>query len=644
MILCPKCNKQLDDGTKFCGSCGTQIFGIVLCPNCGNQMSTEFAFCPNCGSSIDEEIPSKEKPKKKTPQKLFLFGGIGVFVVAVVVMITLFYRKSSPSSDYAFYIKDNELFLTDFTTNNSRQIVSGIFADDFDFNNNDLVDYLLNALSQIISNLYTTSRNGELLFFIEEDDLYYKIINFSDVEKTKIDSNAYLYHVNDTGTLVTYLTDNVLYQYDIKQKEKELIAGNVSIFAASDDGHNIVYINNDDSIYVKYFGKETEMIDNGVSIIPYMTENLKTIYYIKDRSLYKKTDGSEKIKLSSDVMSVLAVYNSGEMYYTKSDFEDSTLYDFVQDDLEQTEKAELRVALAKETLTGTNISLCYFDGIEEKVITNDYWFGAGCASDLPVIAFKACKNVKLSEIDSIYDAKQKIESAHTQELMYVAIGDTVTVIGQSSANNQFVIDNDGKTIYFIDDIPEDNEQDEEHGNLYKVTIENGKVQKPELYDTNVFTARFLENGHLMYFKDYKYDMGGDLFVNKTKIDDNVSWLSVNSDQNGNLVYFTNWNSDNNDSEDYIDYITSAGYGTLNIYENGKVRKVADNVRKYTVLPSGNILYLCDYNRYKGELYIDKKGKIQKIDTDVVDLIPCLDSAFRMGGYYFFLQNADDVLS
>lgn len=94
MIKCPKCQRELSDGTKFCGSCGAQVFETIFCPNCGTQSSTEFAFCQNCGASISEihaegqdETVSTEKELRK---KSIMLGGIGVAVVLLILVIFMF--------------------------------------------------------------------------------------------------------------------------------------------------------------------------------------------------------------------------------------------------------------------------------------------------------------------------------------------------------------------------------------------------------------------------------------------------------------------------------------------------------------------------------------------------------------------------
>jgi membrane protease subunit (stomatin/prohibitin family) len=54
MILCPKCNAQNPQGTKFCGSCGAPLSADTMaCPNCGKPMPKTSKFCPECGKAVN---------------------------------------------------------------------------------------------------------------------------------------------------------------------------------------------------------------------------------------------------------------------------------------------------------------------------------------------------------------------------------------------------------------------------------------------------------------------------------------------------------------------------------------------------------------------------------------------------------------
>jgi len=53
MILCPKCNAQNPQGTKFCGSCGAPMAAdTVPCPKCGKPSPKASKFCPECGAQV----------------------------------------------------------------------------------------------------------------------------------------------------------------------------------------------------------------------------------------------------------------------------------------------------------------------------------------------------------------------------------------------------------------------------------------------------------------------------------------------------------------------------------------------------------------------------------------------------------------
>ena len=77
MITCPKCHAQLEDGSRFCDSCGAPIpetpadpvqtpepavqqpeaetppSAAVYCPYCGQPTADASPFCPNCGKPLN---------------------------------------------------------------------------------------------------------------------------------------------------------------------------------------------------------------------------------------------------------------------------------------------------------------------------------------------------------------------------------------------------------------------------------------------------------------------------------------------------------------------------------------------------------------------------------------------------------------
>ena len=64
MIFCENCGKQLSDGVKFCGGCGTAIAGNATpaCANCGKQLDAGQKFCDGCGKSTSGNLPPTRQP------------------------------------------------------------------------------------------------------------------------------------------------------------------------------------------------------------------------------------------------------------------------------------------------------------------------------------------------------------------------------------------------------------------------------------------------------------------------------------------------------------------------------------------------------------------------------------------------------
>ncbi len=53
MKICPKCNHENKDTSKFCEECGTKLVDAPnFCPECGTKLNGSPKFCPECGTKI----------------------------------------------------------------------------------------------------------------------------------------------------------------------------------------------------------------------------------------------------------------------------------------------------------------------------------------------------------------------------------------------------------------------------------------------------------------------------------------------------------------------------------------------------------------------------------------------------------------
>ncbi len=548
MITCPKCKRELKDGTKFCINCGAKIFETIFCYNCGRQISTEFDFCPNCGAPVTAK-PANGGPnvrpaavfkkKRKLPKK--------------TAAILIFSGGNKAQNDYAFYVKDNEIFFTDLKEGSEPWQVTSELGDG-DFYQLGLWTYVSEDGKYIFFPDKTDDENYRTYYF----DLYYKEAAKPEVQAVLIDSDIGCYTVNASSTLITYLKSQgggggILYQYKIGKGSTDRIASDVRIFATSGDGRKIVYLDSEGNIYVKQADNEKEMIAGGVSSVEYVTEDFTTVYYIEDESLYKWVEGEDLVKIDSGVCDTVKIYETGEIYYATSDAQE-------------------------------RYSLCFYNGSEKTVTADNLYYNAYdydivCASETPIILYKTFNH-----------------NQHSYDL-YIAVKGNSTIVQQEEATN-LRINDAGTAAYYIDDIRDG----KNYGTLYRIDISNGVVGRPKVYDSEVYSgnldgARFVSDSVFVYFKDYN-DYHGDLYINKNKVDDSVR-----------AGYFF-------DSFYYTDFNHEEGFGTLKFYNGEEAVWVADNVNNYIPFNGRVVYYTLDYDYDQVELYEWSDGKTRKIDDDV----------------------------
>jgi len=87
MHTCSNCGKEISENLKFCGYCGAKAIKKKYCDVCGEEIPSEFAFCTNCGApaKCDVEVPIAEaeytvsttKEENELVQKVFDFSDKG---------------------------------------------------------------------------------------------------------------------------------------------------------------------------------------------------------------------------------------------------------------------------------------------------------------------------------------------------------------------------------------------------------------------------------------------------------------------------------------------------------------------------------------------------------------------------------------
>lgn len=709
-MKCTNCGKEVEADALFCDECGAsmavetavatenvqetpsvpeevkeapkavQQVANVFCINCGTPIPAGSEFCQNCGASQSAPVTQNEKPAKKKAPVGGIIGAVAAVVVLLLVVLGVkaLFGGGSKTIDYAFYIKDKEVYYTEAGKKTSTQVTDE-FIDGSDIGNSELA----NAATEL-GYYFIKSDDGKLMFYPDKIDaygdngfnIYYKKTSKlgKDDEGEKIDSDILAYSVNDAATLVTYINDDGdLYSYNVKKQEKEKISGDVEQYEVSKDGKTVYFLNDEDDLYCWTRGKDKDKIDSDVTEVCQNTDDFKTIYYLKEDSFYKKTQGKDKDKIASDVSRVFYVYDSGAAYYIKDNSENQSVSDYVYDDKAEEdlnlteptwpqypsrydyssttaydaaveaynkEKEEYDSKLQeyyqklerdnmREQLEGDMefylecYELYYYDGKDEELLSDCFLSRDDYATGEPVIVYSALdmesvEKVDLSEFSNIYDMQNEIMDALNENARhYVASKDQVTMIETENAQD-FVINGKGDTIMFYGDVDEE----ESEGDLYVVEVKNGKPSKPELYDTDVYINNLMVgNAYIRYYKSYE-DRTGDLYIDKKQVDYEVYTQNLSYDSESNTFYY------------YVDYDREEGEGTLKAYNKGKASKVADDVA-YHRLVDGKLYYISDYSskNYKGELYFYNGKKSTKVDEDVVAFMSATSSKSTQGGAY-----------
>lgn len=574
MANCPNCNAPLEDDARFCANCGAAVPppapesapqtpvpqapeavpDTIFCPNCGGQTSAAFEYCEHCGAALNApSAPDVKKSGGPGMKKWLVLGGGAIVVVAalVIVLISVF-SGGGGGKGYGLYIKDGEVYYSNLSKNGAWQLTSK-------FSEGSSNSSLAYVGSQV-TRLTAMSKDGKTLFFPDKFDsggftLYYRSVS-GKKEAVKIDSDINRYAVNDSASLVTYLKNGTLYQYNMSRGEKEKLDGDVENFYVSDDGKKIIYLDDEDTLYQIDSGKEEEKLDSDVTAIPAISDDCKTMIYRKDDTLYLKRDGKEKEKIASDVADVICAYKTGEVYYVEEDDGDYTL--------------------------------CYFDGRNSTDVTDEYSKRTDYSSETPLLVYR--------DIDDAY---------------WLAAGGKTTELDAEEPGG-FAFSSDGKSVWYVDE-PDKNSE----GDLYRITVSNGTAKKAEKVDDDVYaySLAYLA-GHLIYFKDVS-DYEGELYVDGKKVDDDVYLSGGQMSESGALLYATDFNSSREEGtlkqysggksvkiEDDVyaaaympngsilyltDYSTSKYRGDLYVY-NGKSTKLDEDV--VTIIPVYN-------NKYKG---------------------------------------------
>lgn len=563
-MTCTNCGKELEEGILFCDACGTKVLQEAPQAEYAAEETTyvEQEFAP--------EAEAIEAPAPKAKKKLIPIIAAALAVVVIAVVAILIFGGKGNITKPILYVKDKEMMIAG--KGEPWQITSDLGK-----------TYSYGAM---------LAPDGKTLFYadkLEDGDtpIYFRDITKKNSEPQKLDTDIEDLYISKNSKLVVYKSDGALYRHDLTDKTK--IASDVDyVCAITDDCKTVIYMTEADEdekpdLYIDKNG-EQEKLASEVSSFEYANEKCSVVYYTSDDVLYKLKVGGEKEKIDDEISSVARIYESGEMYYFKSEKKEVKEGDF-----------------SYETQV---FKLFYNDGSE----------AVSLAEDLDYPAYRSASEAAVL-IYSEYKTEGEGEEAKTVATTYVAVESNVTALDFEDDDTDYSncrLSKDGKVLYYTDSFSEKDATFD----LYTAEISGGAPGTAELYDSDIAAKveeystsaifSLFSDGTVIYGKDLK-DGTYDLYIDQELVEYDVKDYDYYVDDE-TIVYET----------DYKD-----GACTLNIWVKGKKSKVAEEVDDYQYCNNGKLIYLADCNdNGKGDLYEYRKGNSEKIDEDVTAIVHC----------------------
>ena len=569
MKNCPKCNKQLNDGSDYC-------------ENCKMQAQPE-------QTSSQQTINDSSTVKQKNTKTAFICAAIAAVAVTAGVLCFVLFANNGGESEVssASSVAGGE----DSAVSDIRPTTDSRGDDGDTLTDADLSDYLYEKdfgvyLSQNGKQgfEFLSVPFGDYRVIINKDgsQLVYRIKNSLYVMDTEKDSEAVLltdgvitFDFCDDKSALLFRTDSgeiCRYKCDTAELKKVSINAN-SNYSASQDGSKVSITDSDGILNIIDFDNDsTEKIDSYSTNSPIFTsDDYSQIYYVKDNTVYRKKSGCESEALASGAGVLQSVdFETGTFYYSGIYKEDAPneLY-CCKDGKSVCVASSDRVYIAGENIGGEVLVVC-----EEKGGSCEYRLVRGASSEKIDFGGKIFYAQITEDKNRLYYSLKQEDETYTLYTMDISGGASMPEEIDSGINNGKYIIKDGKILY-----SKDNE-----GLSYDLYIDGEKI------DGNIpYGHAVMYNGDgICYLTDYDDSVGkGTLKCYKSDgktetIAENVHSFDIA--QSGELLYISDVVVLNIDFEEYV------GGGDLYVYKNGESKLIDSRVTD-VITNGSNLDYL-----------------------------------------------------
>ena len=449
---------------------------MIKCPNCENVLSSVASECDKCGFKFSRSRSHKSGGSFNFAKLLKIVIPVVALALVAVIVISVI----SKPINCVVYVRDSELFISD--SKDSVNQISQNYIKDISADN-----------SNLINQVRISDDNKKLFYAIDykgsQFSLYYKNVTQMDKQSVKLSSDVNSYDISDDGTIVTYIKDaKDLFQHNLSA-QSDKIDTNVVNFFASDDGKKIIYVKEADhtgvyDIYLYQSGKKTKKIASEIDFINMVSDDLSTIYYSSLNRLFMLEVGKTPKKLLEDVVDVVKIYDSGEIYFARTNDEDGSM------------------------------TLNYFNGKKTTTTVIDNYSG----------------NDKIAESKPIIISTNYVENNLAYNLILkdktYPIEHNVFSIEISSNGNEVILLADFDISTRLCD-------------LYTAKIDDG-LKKVNQITSGVIKGNYISGNDYIYFKDFDSNkQTATLYYNNIEVDENVFVNKYcHNKENDNIFYFT----------------------------------------------------------------------------------------------------------
>ncbi|MDD3369386.1 MAG: zinc ribbon domain-containing protein [Lachnospiraceae bacterium] len=627
----------------------------MFCKNCGEQIEPNSLFCTNCGSKVEVESTNTTKTisnsepinnpnagKKKCHIKLIAVVLLVMIVCAGVYVYRNFIR-SMDVSDHLVYIKNNNMLLAEPSKYEPKEVTD------------DVTDYGGLNWDDGATSLLQCTGDGKYLVYVKNilsndnsADLFYQKADGKNNKEEKIASDINWFQVSKDDETVLWTESNgseqKIYYCSLKSKkhEKEKIDSTTQIIGMSKDLKNIVYMK-DTALYVSKDMQRGEMIcDEAENAYVTEADHSVEIYYVATSEGGKPISFSElidddceaqdaaisepNIKDYQSTRMVSGIWGPREEVVTDDSYNDALAkYE------EKLSRDSLRQSLAEQTWTPTQKYIIYRNDDESTVVATitDTMYGR-IYSDTAMMYYcdVDLDNIRKLKFSELLDVNQdELESRilgcfmSGSKLHYLRGTDDQVVKGMNLSDCQvgglhICMNPKTEELYIAKMVQTYDEAGnyQENTGLYTYPCNDGNGEVTLLTD-NTLRGLMNETAEGVYYMANADETGNvaELYLNGELVDTDV-YPSFYGDgfefSDNGILYLTDINSDQNEA-------------TLNLYNNGKSTKVADDVKagSFCFVDEKNVAYLTNYD------FDDHHGKLEvfngKKNIDVDSKVNCI---------------------